>query len=162
MQGQPFVFDQHSVQLNSFYGASGAISFAGRWQSNGKRYGLTMSPEGNLAQVTALTESVDAALNLQKLNMSAVSAGKQAASPSPTLLQEVHLTCVQKMVSPGLYSSRDTATGIGAAAARWRSTMADHIIVSVNFRIPYLADVTLHQQARLLHWLMCCRYVRFR
>lgn len=76
MQGQPFVFDPHSVQLNSFYGVSGAVSFAGRWQGNGKKYALTMSPEGNLAQVTALTESVDAALNVQKLNMSAVSAGK--------------------------------------------------------------------------------------
>lgn len=76
MQGQPFEFEQQSVQLNSFYGASGAISFSGRWRGNGKRYSLTMSPQGNLAQVTALTESVDAALNEQKLNMSAVSAGQ--------------------------------------------------------------------------------------
>ena len=77
MQGRPFVFDPHSVQLNSFYGASGGISFAGRWQGNGKKYALTMCPEGSSAQVTALTESVDAALNVQKLDMSAVSAGKQ-------------------------------------------------------------------------------------
>ena len=80
MQGQSFVFDQHSVQLNSFYSASGAISFSGRWQGNGKKYSLTMSPAGNLAQVTALTESVDAALNDQKLNMSAVSAGRMQLS----------------------------------------------------------------------------------
>ena len=38
-----------------------------------------MSPAGNLAQVTALTESVDAALSDQKLNMSAISAGESAA-----------------------------------------------------------------------------------
>lgn len=73
------MFDQRSVQLNSFYSASGAISFSGSWQGNGKKYSLTMSPAGNLAQVTALTESVDAALNEQKLNMSAISAGEQAA-----------------------------------------------------------------------------------
>ena len=39
-----------------------------------------MSPDGNLAHVSALTESVDAALNMQKLNMSAVSAGEQSFS----------------------------------------------------------------------------------
>lgn len=79
IQGQPFEFDPQSVQLNSFYSAAGAISFSGRWHGNGKKYSLTMSPAGNLAQVTALTESVDAALSDQKLNMSAISAGWSAA-----------------------------------------------------------------------------------
>lgn len=102
MQGQPFEFEQQSVQLNSFYGASGAISFSGRWQGNGKRYSLTMSPEGNLAQVSALTESVDAALNMQKLNMSAVSAGEQSVQ-----------SCL-KPFSPCAYGSLDTALTVCA------------------------------------------------
>ena len=80
LQNQPFEFDRHSVQLNSFYSASGAISFSGRWRGDGKRYSLTMSPQGHLAQVAALTESVDAALSEQKLDMSAVSAGENAVT----------------------------------------------------------------------------------
>ena len=53
-----------------------------------------MSPAGNLAQVTALTESVDAALSDQKLNMSAISAGEPAAS-SIALLKAVPMSLLE-------------------------------------------------------------------
>ena len=78
MQGRQFDFDQHSVQFNSFYGPSGAISFSGRWQPDGRRYSLTMVPQGHTAQVTALTEQVSDALSEQELNLTAISAGKTA------------------------------------------------------------------------------------
>lgn len=82
MQGRQFDFDQHSVQFNSFYGPSGAISFSGRWQADGRRYSLTMVPQGDTAQVTALTEQVSDALSEQELNLTAISAGKAAAGLS--------------------------------------------------------------------------------
>ena len=79
MQGRQFDFDEHSVHFDSFYGPSGAISFSGRWQADGRRYTLTMVPQGNTALVTALTEEVSDALSEQELNLTAISAGKTAA-----------------------------------------------------------------------------------
>ena len=58
LQGGPFEFDQFSVQFNSFYGASGAISFAGTWPNNQSRYKLTMVPQQSTVQVTALADSL--------------------------------------------------------------------------------------------------------
>jgi len=68
------------VQFNSFYGPSGAISFSGRWQADGHSYSLTMVPQGNTAQVTALTEEVSEALSEQDLEMTAISAGELCSS----------------------------------------------------------------------------------
>lgn len=58
LQGGPFDFDQFSVQFNSFYGASGAISFAGTWPIKQSRYKLTMVPQQSTVQVTALGDSL--------------------------------------------------------------------------------------------------------
>ncbi len=90
MQGQLFAFDEHSVHFNSFYGPSGAISFSGRWQADGHNYSLTMVPQGNTAQVTALTEQVSEALSKQDLEMTAISAGELCCS-----LAAHSVTCVQ-------------------------------------------------------------------
>ncbi|DBB02325.1 hypothetical protein WJX82_005664 [Trebouxia sp. C0006] len=88
VQGQLFAFDEHSVQFNSFYGPSGAISFSGRWQADGHSYSLTMVPQGNTAQVTALTEEVSEALSEQDLEMTAISADLSGADKASLLVSE--------------------------------------------------------------------------
>lgn len=88
VQGQLFAFDEHSVQFNSFYGPSGAISFSGRWQADGHSYSLTMVPQGNTAQVTALTEEIGEALSKQDLEMTAISADLSGADEASLLVSE--------------------------------------------------------------------------
>lgn len=89
-QGQQFAFDQHSVQFDSFYGPSGAISFSGRWRADGQTYRLTMVPQGNSAQVTALTQQMSTVLSNQELNMTATSAGKLCLPVGRELCHMVH------------------------------------------------------------------------
>lgn len=38
LQGSAFDFDPQSVQFNAFFGCSGAVSFAGTWTGDQRRY----------------------------------------------------------------------------------------------------------------------------
>ena len=85
-----------------------------------------MSPVGNLAQVTALTESVDAALSDQKLNMSAISAGRAPALSTAFLegaewvysrlgihMHAMYSMCLTPQIGCSIGSGRDVASILG-------------------------------------------------
>lgn len=100
MQGQPFDFDRYSVQFNSFYGASGAISFVGTWPFNQTRYKLTMIPQQDAAQVTALADNLMTMSEDQSEDMILESpAGMQTVVQHEccSLRQYIHLMCLSSM-----------------------------------------------------------------